>query len=107
METGLMVHQDGFQVSQTFPLCQLCVYHYAELIPTGKRLDVLISVIFLDDSVEHILRNKAEELTEDVTALVHLADILLLDQNLSKKLNFKTTAAYFQSSSILIVNYLH
>lgn len=107
METGLMVHQDGFQVSQAFPLCQLCVYHYTELIPTGKGLDILISVIFLDDSVKHILRNKAEELTEDVTALVHFADILLLDPNLSKKLNFKTTAAYFQSSSILIVNYLH
>ena len=78
-----MVHQDGFQVSQTFPLCQFYVYHYAKLIPTGNRLDILISVIFLDDSVEHILRNIAEKLTEDVTALVLLVGILLLDLNLS------------------------
>ena len=85
----------------------MCVCHYTELIPIGERLDVLISVIFLDDSVEHILRIIAEVLTEDVTALVHFADILLIDQNLSEKFNFKTTAAYFHSSSILIVNYLH
>ena len=39
--------------------------------------------------------------------MVHFADILLLHQNLSKKLYFKTTAAYFHSSSVLIVNYLH
>lgn len=90
-----MVHQDGFQVPQTFPLCQLRVYHYAELIPTGKGLDILVSVIFLDDSVEHILRNIAEELTEDVTALVHFADILLLDQNLSRKIKFQNHRGIF------------
>ena len=37
------------------------------------------SVVFLDDSVKHIFGDIAEELTEDVTALVHFADILLLD----------------------------
>lgn len=90
-----MVHQDGFQVPQSFPFCQLGVYHYAELIPTGKRLDVLISVVFLNDSVKHILRHKAEELTEDVTALVHFADILLLDQNLSRKIKFQNHRGIF------------
>ncbi len=86
-----MVHQDGFQISQTFTFGQLCVHHYAKLIPTGEGFDVLVSIVLLDDSVKYILRHIAEELTEDVTALVHFADILLLDQNLSMKLNFKTT----------------
>ena len=68
-----MVHQDGFQIFQAFTFGQLCVHHYAELIPTGEGFDVLVSIVLLDDSVKYILRHIAEELTEDVTALVHFA----------------------------------
>ena len=95
MKTGLMVHQDGLQVSQALPLGQLCEYHNAELIPTGKDFDVLVSLVFLDDSVKFILGHVAQELTEDITTVIHLLSFCYLTQNSSKLLFSKPPRCIF------------
>ena len=59
------------------------------------KIGFVSSKLPLSTCFEEILRNIAEELTEDVTALVHFADILLLDQNLSKKNKFQNHRGIF------------
>ena len=52
----------------------------------GMTLNWWFTLIFLDDSVKYILGYVTQELTEDITAVIHLLTFCYLTQNACKLL---------------------
>ena len=67
----------GFDVAQTGPVGELGEGHAPELIGTGERLDVAISVVSRDTVAEHVPWKVFHDLSENQAAGVHC--ILPLD----------------------------
>lgn len=68
---------DGVDDTNHFPKTiatgKLTEHHHHQLVPACKGLDVLVSLILLDDAIKDSLGQKAGELTEDVFAAIHVS----------------------------------
>jgi len=63
--------QTGFDVAQAFPVGQLGEGQAEKLIPAGKTLDLVMSMIPLDAFVEFVNRKKIHQLGKECFAGIH------------------------------------
>lgn len=71
-------HADGF--SESFAAVKLAEHHDKQLVPTGKVLDILVSVILFDYLIKGFLWQKLDELSKYIRSGVHIALRLGLGQ---------------------------
>ena len=64
-------HADEF--SESFAAVQLAEHHDKQLVPAGKVLDILVSVILLDYPIKGFLWQKLDELCKYIRSRVHIA----------------------------------
>lgn len=64
-------HADEF--SEPFAAVQLAEHHDKQLVPAGKVLDILVSVILFDYPIKSFLWQKLDELCEYIRSGVHIA----------------------------------
>ena len=76
------------EISQTVSAGKLTEYHREELIPTGKVLNVLITQVFMRQTIKYTLWEKICKLRVNIFALIHGFE-LIKKQN--HKYQFKCT----------------
>ncbi len=64
-------HTDEF--SESFAAVKLTEYHDKQLVPTGKMLDILVSVILFDYPIKGFLWQKFDELCKYIRSGIHIA----------------------------------
>ena len=66
--------------SESFATVQLAEHHDKQLVPAGKVLDILVSVILFDYPIKGFLWQKLNELCKYIRSVVHIAMRLYLGQ---------------------------
>ena len=81
---------DGINDTDYFPKAvaagKMSVHHHKKLIPACEGLHILVSTVLLDDSIEDSLRQKLNELTENIFSAIHSGLCCFQEANLRNQL---------------------
>ena len=86
-------HADEF--SESFAAVQLAEHHDKQLVPAGKVLDILVSVILFDYPIKGFLWQKLDELCKYIRSVVHIALRLGLGQYMKSNVDVGCIAASY------------
>ena len=94
---GLLVisgyHTDDF--SESFAAIQLTEHHDKQVVPAGKMLDILVSVILFDYPIKDFLWQKFDELCKYIRSCVHIALRLGLGQYMKSNVDVDRIAVSY------------
>lgn len=86
-------HADQF--SESFAAVKLAEYHDKQLVPAGKVLDILISVVLFDYPIKGLLWQKLDKLGKYIRSCVHIALRLGLGQYMKSNVDVDRFAASY------------
>jgi hypothetical protein len=58
-------------IAEAFPICELRESHTKELIPTGKRFDLVMALVPLDTMTKPVNRQEVRELSKNGFPKIH------------------------------------
>ncbi len=94
---GLLVmsgyHADDF--SESFAAVQLAEHHDKQVVPAGKMLDILVSIILFDYPIKDFLWQKFDELCKYIRSCVHIALRLGLGQYMKSNVDVDRIAVSY------------
>jgi hypothetical protein len=107
VELPPMRGQADFDIAETFTASQLGERHCQELLPTGQMSDTPVAVVAMDESIEIIMRNELEELSENGLSLVHRPFSWADDRTLQLQVRpiFKSFETVFALISFRVLNF--
>jgi hypothetical protein len=86
-------HTDEFP--ESFAAVQLAEHHDKHLVPTGKVLDIFVSVILFDYPIKGFLWQKFDQLCKYIRSRVHIALKLGLGQYMKSNVDVRFVAVSY------------
>jgi hypothetical protein len=72
IELPLIAAKAGLDISETFPIRELGETHAKELVPAGKRYDLVAALVPLDTFLKFVLRKVLHQLRQNCFPNIHM-----------------------------------